>query len=259
MQNRKPGNQTGKPVKAGRNIRLTLAYDGTAYHGWQVQEGLPTVQGILRSAIQKITGERVNLIGSGRTDAGTHARRLVANFVTSSRIPPAQLVRALNSSLPRDIRVFSARRARADFHARYSVRSKVYRYQIYCGPVLPPHLAREHCHYPFPIDISRMQRAARGFVGEHDFASFTAGTREKNTVRRIFRCDLKRAGRRLIFTVEGDGFLHHMVRSMVGTLLEVGRSRMNLDEFRALFEKRDRRLAGFTAPAHGLILLKVRY
>jgi tRNA pseudouridine38-40 synthase len=259
MQGWKPGYQTRKPVKAERNIRLNLAYDGTAYHGWQIQEGPPTIQGILRSAIQKITGEQVNLVGSSRTDAGTHARRLVANFFTCSRIPPAQLVRALNSSLPRDVRVLSARRVHAGFHARHSALSKVYRYQIYRGPVLPPHLAREHCHYPYPIDVPRMQEAAKRFVGEHDFASFAAGTPEKNTIRRVFRCELKSAGRRLTFTVEGNGFLHHMVRNMVGTLLEVGRGRMSLREFQALFRNRDRTLAGFTAPAQGLILLKVRY
>jgi tRNA pseudouridine38-40 synthase len=125
--------------------------------------------------------------------------------------------------------------------------------------VLPPHLAREHYHYPYPIDVEKMRKAAKRFIGEHDFASFAAGTPEKNTVRRIFRYDLKSTGRRLIFTVEGNGFLHHMVRNMVGTLLEVARGRMSLREFQALFRNRDRALAGFTAPAHGLILLKVRY
>ncbi len=259
MQGRKPGGQTRKPVTLRRNIRLTLAYDGTAYHGWQIQQGAPTVQGILLNAIHRLTGEHVNLVGSGRTDAGTHVRALVANFITGCRIPPSQLVRALNSSLPRDIRVLSARRVHAGFHARYAAHSKVYRYQIYRGRVLLPHLAREHFHYPYPLDVARMQEAACGFVGEHDFASFAAGTPEKNTVRRIFRCDLRSKGRLLILTVEGDGFLHHMVRNMTGTLLEVGRGRMSLEEFRRLFNQRDRRLAGFTVPAHGLILLKVRY
>ncbi len=259
MQSRKPGGQAREPVTALRNIRLTLAYDGTAYHGWQIQRGAPTIQGILLNAIHKLTGEHVNLVGSGRTDAGTHVRALVASFVTRCRIPPSQLVRALNSCLPRDIRVLSARRVGAEFHARYSARSKVYRYQIYRGEVLLPHLAREHFHYPYPLDVARMQEAASGFVGEHDFASFAAGTPEKNTVRRVFRCELKSSGRRLILTVEGNGFLHHMVRNMTGTLLEVGRGHMSLEQFRQLFKRRDRRLAGFTVPAHGLILLKVRY
>ena len=246
-------------MKTGRNIRLTIAYDGAAYHGWQIQKGLPTVQGILLDAIKNITGEQVNLIGSGRTDAGTHARGLVANFVTGSRIPPAQFARALNSMLPHDLRILSSRGVTPDFHARYSARSKVYRYQIFRGAVLPPHLAREYFHYPYPMDTSAMHRAAKRFVGEHDFASFAAGTPEKNTMRRILRCELKSIGRSLILTVEGNGFLHHMVRNMVGTLLEVGRGHLSFGEFRALFGKRDRRLAGFTAPAHGLILSKVRY
>jgi tRNA pseudouridine38-40 synthase len=135
----------------------------------------------------------------------------------------------------------------------------VYRYQIFLGPVLPPHLTREHYHYPYPIDIRRMQQAAGEFLGEHDFASFAAGTPEQNTVRRILRCEVKNSGRRLTLTVEGNGFLHHMVRNMAGTLLEVGRGLMSMDDFRELFAKRDRTLAGFTAPAHGLILVKVRY
>ncbi len=259
MQNRKPGGQTRKPLSAGRNIRLILAFDGTEYHGWQIQAGPPTIQETLRNAIRNITGEQANIVASGRTDAGTHARRLVASFLTSSRISPAQLVRALNSSLPRDILVLSARRVPAAFHARYSAYSKVYRYQIYRGAVLPPHLVREYYHYPYPIDLHDMERAAKSFIGEHDFASFAAGTPEKSTVRRIFRCELRSTGGRLIVTVEGNGFLHHMVRNMVGTLLEVGRGHMSQNQFRELFRKRDRRLAGFTAPANGLILWKVRY
>ncbi len=259
MQSGKPGSQTRQPLNAGRNIRLTLAFDGTAYHGWQIQAGPSTIQEVLRNAILKITGEQVNLVGCGRTDAGTHARRLVANFFTGSRIPPARLVRALNSSLPHDIRVLSAARVPAGFHARYSAHSKIYRYQIYRGAVLPPHLAREYYHYPYPIDLPRMMSATKSYIGEHDFASFAAGTPEKNTIRRIFRCELQSKGSRLIFVVEGSGFLHHMVRTMVGTLLEVGRGRMSREEFRSLLRKRDRTLAGFTVPANGLILWRVRY
>jgi tRNA pseudouridine38-40 synthase len=250
-----------------RNIRLLLAFDGTDYHGWQIQKGVPTVQGILCEAITRITAEQVDLIGSGRTDAGTHARGLVANFRTASGIAPASLVRALNSVLPPDIRVLSARRVPVGFHARHAARSKVYDYQVYRGPVMLPHLAREHFHYPFPLDTAKMQRAARLFEGKHDFASFaatprpraTAGGSGSGTVRTVFRCRLKCKGRRMILRVEGDGFLHHMVRNMAGTLIEVGGGRMRFKEFRELFHKHDRRLAGFTAPAHGLVLMKVRY
>ncbi len=243
-----------------RNIRLIVAFDGTAYHGWQVQADSPTLQGLLTQSIAKITGEHVALTGSGRTDAGTHARGLVANFVTGSPIAPAQLVRALNSTLPRDVRVLSARQAHRDFHARRDAVSKVYRYQIYSGPILPPHLLREYFHFPYPIDIPKMKVAARLFVGEHDFASFAkASAAASNTVRRVFRCGLKKRGYRLYLTVEGNGFLHHMVRNMAGTLLEVGKGSIGLDGFKELFVKRDRNLAGFTAPAHGLVLLKVQY
>jgi tRNA pseudouridine38-40 synthase len=259
MQDRKPGNKTGQPL-VGRNIRLTVAFEGTAYHGWQIQQSSPTVQGLISQAITRITGEKATLTGSGRTDSGTHARGLVANFLTGSRLAPAQLARALNALLPRDIRILSARRVHPDFHARRDAVSKTYRYQMYLGPVLPPHLIREYLHYPYRIDLAAMSAAAGLFPGEHDFASF-AKTREdySSTVRRIFRCELSKKGRHLLLTVEGNGFLHHMVRNMAGTLLEVGRGSISLEEFRDLFVKRDRRLAGFTAPAHGLVLLKVRY
>lgn len=275
-----------------RNVRLILAFDGTAYHGWQIQQSQPTVQGTLQKAIQKITGEKVTLIGSGRTDAGTHARALAANFLTSTRIPSHNLTMALNSVLPRDIRVISARRVPMKFHAQHDARSKVYRYQIYRGALVPPHLAREHYHYPYPLELRAMAWGAKLFVGAHDFASFAAKAKRHNleapssahackrasrsvaqpralegasrqgianTVRHVFRSELKSRGRRLLFTVEADGFLHHMVRNMVGTMLELGRGRMSPVEFKDLFRKRDRNLAGFTAPAHGLILLRVRY
>jgi len=260
MQDRKPGDKARQSLEIKRNIRLTLAFDGTDYHGWQIQSDSPTVQGSVSDAVARITGENVTLTGSGRTDAGTHARGLVANFLTGSRIEPGQFVRALNSILPRDIRVLSARQVPVGFHARKSAISKVYRYQIYRGPVLPPHLMREHFHYPLPIDIPAMVRAARMFLGEHDFASFAkTNPAVTSTIRHIYRCELKKSGHRLLFTVEGNGFLHHMVRNMAGTLLEVGRGAISLTDFQDLFFKRNRTLAGFTAPAHGLVLLKVKY
>jgi tRNA pseudouridine38-40 synthase len=259
MQDRKSGDKTRQPLER-RNIRLTVAFDGTAYHGWQVQQNTPTVQGYISEAIARITGQRVTLTGSGRTDSGTHARGLVANFQTGSPIVPLKLARALNGVLPRDIRILSARRVPLTFHARKDALAKTYRYQMYLGPILPPHLAREYFHYPFPVNIAKMEAAADLFPGEHDFASFAKMSESyKTTVRRIFRCELTKRGRRVLLTVEGNGFLHHMVRNMAGTLLEVGRGIISLAEFKDLFEKRDRNLAGFTAPAHGLVLLKVRY
>jgi tRNA pseudouridine38-40 synthase len=269
MPKRKRRGETRQPVSETRNLRLALAFDGTAYHGWQVQAKHATVQGVLSDAIRQITGEQVLPSGSGRTDAGTHARELVANFSTASKLSPERFVRALNGVLPRDIRVLSVKNAPADFDARRCARSKIYRYQIYRGPVMPPHLRCEYFHYPYTLDLKIMERAARMFEGKKDFAAFATGSGRsqsddvrkspRGTVRQIFHCELKRYGRRLLFTVEGTGFLRHMVRNMVGTLLEVGRGRMTLEQFYTLFEKRDRSLAGFTVPAAGLILLKVRY
>src|SRR5262245_1586098 len=256
-------------MKPARNIRLTLAFDGAGYHGWQIQKNQVSIQGIARNAIQTVTGERVKLVGSGRTDAGTHARALVANFVTSSSIPASSLVKALNSVLPTDIRVLSGRQVPLNFHAQHSARSKIYRYQIYRGPVMPPHLAREYFHYPYPVDLESMARAARVFEGTHDFAGFGKAKRlihaqpasrdAGNTVRHIIRAELSAQPRRIFFTVEADGFLHHMVRRMVGTLLEIGRGRRTLEQVRGVLEGKNRGSAGFTVPAHGLILLKVRY
>jgi tRNA pseudouridine38-40 synthase len=184
----------------------------------------------------------------------------VANFVTASKLPPAQILRALNAMLPRDIRILSAKKVPLGFHSRKDAVSKTYRYQIYQGLILPPHLAREHFHYPYRLDFAKMESAAHMFPGEHDFASFAkTNASYKSTVRHIFRCELKKKGHRLLLTVQGGGFLHHMVRNMAGTLLEVGKGSISLDEFRDLFAKRDRKLAGFTAPAHGLVLLKVEY
>ncbi len=267
MQGRIPGHQARQPLKPVRNIRLILAFDGAAFHGWQVQPGKPTVQQAVADAIERVSGEKAVLTASGRTDAGTHARGLVANFTTTVRMPAQAWAPALNRLLHQDIRVLSSRRVPLAFHARLAARSKIYRYQIYRGLVMPPHLAREHFHYPFPLDVELMERAAELFVGEHDFAGFAARsglrsdkkTAGNSTVRRILRCGLRSRSLRLIFTVEGNGFLHHMVRNMVGTLLDLGRGKMSLEQFRQLFEKRDRTLAGFTAPAHGLILMRVRY
>ena len=247
-------------MKSSRNIRLVLGFDGTAYHGWQEQRGQRTIQGELCEAIRRITGERANPAGSGRTDAGTHARAFVANFRTDSRIAPASIVRALNSVLPHDIRIFSAREVPAGFHARISARAKIYRYQIFRGQVLPPHLAREHFHFPYPVDAGVMTKAAGLFAGTHDFASFAAsGSAAQNTVRHIFGCNLKSAGRRMVFTVEGNGFLHHMVRNIMGTLLQIGRGKRSPSDMLHILESRDRRNAGPTAPPEGLYLVKVWY
>ena len=165
-------------MRRNRTLRLTVAFDGGRYFGWQIQKDQPTVQGTLTEAIRRITGEAVKLVGSGRTDAGTHARALVASFTTSSSIAPGSLTRALNIVLPPDIRVLAARRAPASFDARHAARRKTYRYQVFRGQVLPPHLAREYFHFPYPIDLGAMEAATHLFVGEHDFAAFAAAPRK---------------------------------------------------------------------------------
>lgn len=268
MQHRIQTGKTGKPLN--RNIRLDIAFDGTSYDGWQVQKDRPTIQGVLGDAILRVTGEHVKLHGSGRTDAGVHARRMVANFHTKARVPAAAFAPALNRLLPPEIRVLASREAGGDFHARLSARSKIYRYRVYRGSVMPPHMARECFHYPYRVDVALMKQACQLLTGEHDFGSFAknsgltrAGSAgqaaDRSTVRRILRFRLRQNGRELVFTVEGTGFLHHMVRNLVGTLLELGRGQVSLAQLERLLQVRDRTQAGFTAPACGLTLLRVSY
>src|SRR5579862_45599 len=200
-----------------RNLKLLLSYDGTDYFGWQVQPEAATIQGVLASAIERVTGERVLPQGSGRTDAGVHALGQVATFATGSPIPPENLVIALNDVLPPAVRVLDAADVPADFHARKSSSAKTYRYRMYRGPICPPFLTRYVWHYPYPLDEEEMQEVAGGIVGEHDFTSFAAvdperGREELSNVRRIFNSSWERVGDEFIYTVRGNGFLHHMVR-----------------------------------------------
>jgi len=249
-----------------RNIRLLLAYDGSEFSGWQVQPDAPTIQGTLASAIGRVTGEKVLPQGSGRTDAGVHALGQVATFPTESPIPAANLVKALNDLLPPSIRVLEACEAAAEYHARKSARSKTYRYRMYRDPICPPFLARYVWHYPFPLDENAMQQAARLVIGEHDFISFAAVDPERghddetiSNVRRIFVSTWKRAGAELIYTVQGSGFLHHMVRNLVGTFVLVGKTTLKPENIDEILQARNRTAAGATAPASGLYLVNVDY
>jgi len=257
-----------------KNIRLIIAYDGTDFHGWQRQPDLPTVQECLEAAIRKLVVEPVELWGSGRTDAGAHASRQVANFKTASPIPCANLLKALNDLLPPTVRVRDAHEVADEFHARYDARSKTYRYRVLEAPVCPPFIWRFVCHHPYPLDHARMAEAARLVEGEHDFTSFAAspahvgeGDAEarnddaRSTVRTIFSSRLLWRPRTslLIYEVRGSGFLHHMVRNIVGTLLEVGRGKLAPEDVLRIVEARDRTKAGPTAPARGLCLVKVEY
>ena len=264
-----------------RNIRLTLAYDGTDFHGWQRQPDLPTIQECLESALSRLAGEAVRVWGSGRTDAGVHAANQVANFKTACPIPCANLVKALNDLLPPSVRIKEAAEAGPDFHARYHARSKAYRYRILMAPVCSPFLWRFVCHHPYPLDARAMAEAARHFEGTHDFTSFAAvgeeeevggedsktarpgGSREAGSgmVRTVFASRLTERPRTsmLIYQVSGSGFLHHMVRNIVGTLIEAGRGRLVPADIPRILKARDRTLAGPTAPAAGLCLIKVEY
>lgn len=247
-----------------RNLKLTIAYDGTDFAGWQIQPEAATVQGTLSSAIGRITGEKVLPQGSGRTDAGVHALAQVATFQTDSVIPAANFVVALNDILPASIRVLTADEVEADFHPRKSAQAKTYRYRIYREAICPPLLARYVWHYPYPLDESAMQQAAPLVEGEHDFTSFAAVDPERgregiSNVRQIFASQWRRESCELIYEVRGSGFLHHMVRNLVGTFLLVGKGALKTADVARILEAKDRSTAGATAPASGLYLVNVEY
>jgi tRNA pseudouridine38-40 synthase len=287
-----------------RNLKLTLAYDGTDYSGWQVQPGLPTVQGTLAECLRRITGEDVLPQGSGRTDAGVHALGQVASFSLQSPIPERGLMTALNDSLPPSIRVTSTEEVDAGFHARHSAKAKSYQYRIFRGDVCPPFLARYVFHDPYPMNEEAVMRATDSIVGKHDFTSFAASdpdrsariaaaklptqpkegwmehpknptppeeggmghpeidygvTTAPSNVRTIHSALWARTPDELTVTVRGDGFLHHMVRNLVGTLLQVGKGSLRVNDIERILKCRDRSAAGPTAAACGLYLVSVEY
>ena len=268
-----------------RNLKLILSYDGSEFSGWQVQPGKATVQGTLASAIRRLSGENVLPQGSGRTDAGVHALAQVATFATDSPIPVENWLKALNDILPASIRVLEVSEAAADFHARKSARAKTYRYRIHRGAVCPPFLARYVWSYPYPLDEGAMMGAAGIVVGEHDFTSFAAvdpervermmvapedeqgedvphqdaSTAAPTNVREIFSSAWTRESDELVYSVRGNGFLHHMVRNLVGTFVLVGKGSVSLRDFERILAARERSAAGPTAPASGLYLVEVEY
>ena len=249
-----------------RNLKITLAYDGSDFHGWQVQPERATVQGELAAAIERVTGAKALPQGSGRTDAGVHALAQVASCQVEAGIPTQNLQRALNHVLPPAIRVLSVEEAAPEFHARKSARAKTYRYRIYRGEVCPPFLARYVYHYPFPLDEGVMRAAAAIIVGEHDLTSFAAMDPERgreeelsSNVRTVHSSEWTREGEELIYVVRGSGFLHHMVRNLVGTFLLVGKGMLDREGMKRILEARDRSAAGPTAPACGLCLISVEY
>lgn len=249
-----------------RNLKLTLSYDGAEFSGWQVQPDASTVQGTLSSAIGRVTGEKVLPQASGRTDAGVHALAQVVTFVTESSVPTENFIKALNDILPGSVRVLAVAEMTEGFHARHSARAKTYRYRIFRGSICPPFLARYAWHYPYPLNESAMVQAAPLVVGEKDFSSFAAVDPERgregepvSNVRTIFSSSWERSEEELIYTVRGSGFLHHMVRNLVGTFILVGRGTLQVGDITRILDAKTRSAAGATAPGSGLYLVNVEY
>jgi len=248
------------------NFKLLIQYDGTDFHGWQIQEGLRTVQGELTRVLSLLEGRQVAVHGSGRTDTGVHAEGQVASVELKRDITPTKLRNAINGNLPGDVRVLFAETASDDFHARYSARSKSYRYRIVHGPVVSPFWSRFALQEARPLDLERMRECARLFPGEHDWTAFSSAQSDADSrLRNVLQCDVDdhwsaRGRCHLIeVTVSANGFLRYMVRSIVGTLLAVGRGELDEQTIKRAIEEGDRELVGATAPAHGLTLRSVQY
>lgn len=275
-----------------RNIKLTIAYDGANFHGWQIQPGLPTIQGALADAARQITQEKIFLYGASRTDAGVHALGQVGHFKTHSPLSAEDFRRALNALIPPQIRVMAAEEVGPDFHSRWQSLAKTYRYRIFCGRVLPPFENGRVLHHPWPLDEAAMGEAARKFEGTHDFTSFAASSgsedddKDREMVRDIFSSRIishpyvpfgqstngadtgsiqnsanpgEEAAHELAYEVHGKSFLRYMVRKIVGTLLEVGKGKLTPADIDAIFESKDRSRSGPTIPPDGLYLVSLEY
>ncbi len=246
-----------------RNIKLTIEYDGTRYSGWQCQnnrQSKKTIQETIEKALRKILREKVKIIASGRTDAGVHAAAQIANFKTVKTIPARNLQRALNSALPADIVITKVEEARLDFHSRFSARSKIYRYTILNQPHPSAFLRNTAYFYPHPLDIILMRKEAKCLIGRHDFAAFCASNSSaKSTIRTIKKISINKVSQLIIIDIQADGFLYNMARNIAGTFVEIGRGRFKKGALKKIILSRNRSLAGPTAPACGLCLVKVNY
>ena len=254
-----------------QTIKLTIAYDGSDFHGWQLQPGLPTIQGALHEALRQITQEPITIHGASRTDAGVHALGQVAHFKTHSTLEAQEIQRGMNALLPPTVRIVAAQEVGQDFHARWLAQGKTYRYRIYRGEVLPPFDHRRAFHYPWPLDEVAMSAAARAFEGQHDFSSFAASTgseeddKDRDMQRLIHSSEIVRDHEReqahdeIAYLVRGRSFLRYMVRKIVGTLIEVGRGRLAPTDIPEIFAARDRSRSGPTVPPEGLYLVALEY
>jgi tRNA pseudouridine38-40 synthase len=243
-----------------RNLKLTLAYDGTDFHGWQLQPNLRTIQGTLQEALAKLFNHEVAVTGSGRTDAGVHAHGQVANVQTLRSMDSDAVLRGVNALLPAEIRVWTVEEVPESFHARRSARAKTYQYHIWREYIVSPFQSRYVYRFPYPINAETVDAATQYFIGTHDFTSFCAtATETENRVRTIFEAGWTRTADEWIFRVRGNGFLQYMVRTIVGTLLYVGTGKMTPEDMRRILDSQDRRLAGPCAPACGLHLVSVEY
>lgn len=241
-------------------VKLTVSYDGTNFSGWQVQQNKRSVQGEIENAIFKLTGETVRVTGSGRTDAGVHAKSMGAHFDTQSKIPAQKFTYALNVILPEDVKILNSEQASEDFNARKSAKSKTYVYSVYQSKIEQPLLERYSVKVLEGHDVEKMNKACKLFIGEHDFKAFSStGSSVKTTTRTVYDFSVKSEGERIEFSVSGNGFLYNMVRIMVGTLLEIGKGDRNEKDIEKAFTTGDRKLAGKTVKAKGLTLKCVEY
>ncbi len=243
-----------------RKIKLLLEYDGTSYHGWQVQPNGPTIQEVVEEKITIMTRHPARLVASGRTDAGVHALGQIASFTTDTRIPAEGFRKGLNSLLPPDIRILSAEDADPDFHPQFMAKRKTYLYRILNSETPSAVYRNFSWHVPLPLNLPVMEETAKFLIGVHDFSSFQAADADTtNAVREVLRAEWRAEGNFLCFTIQANGFLRHMVRNIVGTLVNVGKGRTSGEEFRRILDSRDRRQAGPTAPPQGLFLVRVSY
>ncbi|MCX6565144.1 MAG: tRNA pseudouridine(38-40) synthase TruA [Candidatus Aminicenantes bacterium] len=240
------------------NYKIVLSYDGTDYFGWQRQPRLKTIQGTVEDALARLSGNRIDVAGAGRTDAGVHALGQTASFKADLKLGDTELFKALNAVLPPDIRLLFLDRVPAGFQARRDARGKIYQYRIFTGKAISPFIFRYALHWPYPLNLRKMRETAALFVREADFSGFSSN-KELYPVRRVIRSELRKRGDELIYAVEATGFLRYMVRTIVGTLLETGRGKIGPKDIENVFRTKTRTLGNPTAPAKGLCLLKVLY